>query len=131
MPLYGINQAGSNSDLSKNLTCVEIGDTYTLFDGTETSDVGTASVAFARGTTGSGDNGITFQATSMAAGYVIDVQSANQDLDAAYTTVAQLTPDASGNANYTDVGRSPFWRVKVTDVGGSSPLTCPVVNVQR
>ena len=130
MPLYGIRQAGSNPDMTKNLSSVCIGDTYILFDGTETPEAGLKSVAFARATQGSGDNGITFQTVGMPAGSTVIIESSNEDVDASYVAVETLAPDASGNANYTDLGRSPFWRA-VLGSGGMSPSVMPKVIAER
>lgn len=129
MPLYGVFQAGSNSDLGKNLSAVCIGDTYVLFDGTETPESGLKSVAMARATQGSGDNGITFQMVGGSEGSTVDIQSSNEDVDASYVVVMTLTADGSGNANGTDVGRSPFYRAVLgTD---TSPSTMPKVIAER
>jgi hypothetical protein len=130
MPTYGTPQAGSNSSLGKNLSAVCVGDTYILFDGTETAAGGLKSVAFARATQGSGDNGITFQVIGAPAGSQVDIQSSNEDVDASYVNVETLTADSSGNANYTDTGRSPFWRA-VLGSGGASPAVMPKVIAER
>lgn len=131
MPLYGVFQAGSNSDLSKNLSSVCVGDTYILFDGTETPAEGMTSVAFARATQGSGDNGITFFASGMPGDCTVGIQAANEDIDANYLTLAVLTGDAAGNAAYTDTGRAPFWRAILVTFGGASPEVMPRVTVER
>ena len=60
MPLYGIRQAGSNPDLTKNLSSVGPGTSYTLFDGTETPVDGLKSVAFALGQQGGNGGDKTF-----------------------------------------------------------------------
>jgi|SRR5689334_738857 len=130
MPLYGINQAGSNPDLSKNLTCVNVGDSYTLLDGTESiSGDAPKSVAFARGEQGSGDNGMSFFASGMASTGSVDIEASNADVDALYTVVGSISPDANGNGAYTDVGRAAFYRVAPLD--NSSPATGITVTVQR
>ncbi len=133
MPLYGIPQAGSNPDLSKNLSDVTVGTSYVLLDGTEDIAAETpASVAFARGTQGSSDNGMTFFASGMGAGGSVNVQAANEDVDALYANVNTIVDDGSGNGvgGTTDVGRAAFYRV--VPVGGdSSPATGVRVRVQR
>ena len=131
MPLYGIRQAGSNPDATKNLSDVAPGASYTLFDGTETPVLGMKSVAFARGAQGSGDNGITFDAAGMPSDMTIDVQVSNDDVDAHYTTVATLAASTSpdtGNTAYTDVGRSAFYRLYVS---AYTTGTMPTVKAQR
>ncbi len=125
--LYDTPQAGSNrTNLGKNITCLDVGQSYEMFDGTETYASGLSSVAFARGTQGSTDAGVTFNAQGMSAGQVIDVQVAGENEDADYTTVGQLfastgSPD-SGNAAYTDVGRSPFYRLYCSAGSGAMPI---------
>lgn len=129
MPLYGVPQAGSNPDLTKNLTDVCPGQSYTLLDGTEVFGDVTASVAFARGTQGSGDNGTSFFASGGAAGGQVDIEAANVDEDAFYTVVNSISLDANGNGAATDVGRAAFYRVKASLSG--SPETGVTVIAQR
>lgn len=130
MPLYGAFQAGSNPDMSKNLTDVCPGQSYTLLDGTEDfSGEVMASVAFARGTQGSGDNGISFFASGGASGGSVSVEAANEDIDSHYTEVNQISLDANGNGACTDVGRAAFYRV-VPTLGGS-PESGVTVIAQR
>jgi len=131
MALYGVFQAGSNPDMSKNLSSVCIGDTYILFDGTETPEAGLKSVAFARATQGSSDNGCTFYASGMPPDAVVSIQGSNEDIDANYVTLADITPDAAGNGAYTDVGRPPFYRAILSTWGGASPESMPRVTVER
>lgn len=125
MPAYGVNQSGSNTaGQSKNLTSLQPGDSMTLWDGTETAAGGAASVAFSRGpAVGGADNGTSFDFTGMDAASVVDVQVSNLDVAADYITVSGgLTPDANGNAAYTDIGRSAFYRVVLTTyVSGAMP----------
>lgn len=125
MPAYGVKQSGPNTDSSKNLTSLQPGDPgLTLWDGTETPLSGNASVAFSRGpSVGGGDNGTSFDFTGMDAASVVDVQVSNLDVAADYITVSGgLTPDANGNAAYTDIGRSAFYRVVLTTyVSGAMP----------
>ena len=132
MPLYGAFQAGSNPDLSKNLSSVEPGRFYVLLDGTEAITAETpASVAFARGMMGSTDAGMTFQASGLNGGSV-NVQGSNEDVDALYANVNTIVDDGTGNGTglTTDAGRSAFYRV--APVGAdSSPETGVRVTVQR
>ena len=130
MPLYGVFQAGSNPDMSKNLTDVCPGQSYTLLDGTEdfTGEV-TASVAFARGTQGSGDNGVSFYASGMSSGDSVDIQGAAEDEDAKYAYLSTITPDTNGNGAVTDVGRAAFYRV--APLNNSSPVSGIRVIAQR
>jgi len=132
MAVYDTPQAGSyRTTPGKNITCLDVGQHTVMFDGTETFSVGLASVAIARGTQGSVDAGITFNAQGMDASMTIDVQVAGENVDADFTTIAQLMPSAgspdSGNAAYTDVGRSPFYRLYCSAGAG----TMPIVRAQR
>lgn len=58
----------------------------------------------------------------------VDVQVAGVDVDADYFSVATLSPDANGNAAYTDVGRSPFYRFKISAYSSGN---VPVGTVNR
>jgi len=129
MPLYGTPQAGNYKTLGKNLTSVIPGESITLLNGTETITSGTSSVAFMRGSGSIPDNGqATFNVSGCPNSSTIAVQVAGADVDGQYTTVTTITPDTNGNGAYTDVGISPFMRVKVaTFVSGDAP----VVTVQR
>ena len=130
MPLYGVPQAGSNPDLSKNLSDVQPGTSYVLLDGTEDfSGEVTASVAFARGAQGSSDSGMQFSASGGTPSGTIDIQVANEDEDELYTTVNSIVLDANGNGSSLDWGRSAFYRV----VPGAeeSPASGLIVRVQR
>jgi len=129
MPLYGTPQAGSNPDLSKNLSDVCPGQSYTLLDGTEVFDEISASVAFARGTQGSGDNGVSFFASGGSEGDTVGIQASNVDEDDKYTEVGSMSLDAGGNGAYTDVGRAAFYRV--TPGLSGSPVTGLTVIAQR
>ncbi len=130
--LYGVAQAGYNGppNQGKNLTALIPGDSYTLFDGTETPSNGLASVAIVRGTApGFTDAGITFYVTGGAAiTTTIDIQASNIDSDADYFTLATITPDSSGNGAYTDQGRAAFYRAKLS---AYSTGNMPIVNCQR
>jgi hypothetical protein len=134
MPVYGVAQAGYNPAPNQglNLASLEPGESIVLFSGAETPSTGLKSVAFARGySAGVADNGITFDATGMPSDMTIDVQVANNDIDAQYTSVATLsastTPD-TGNAAYTDTGRSAFYRLYVSAYTAG---TMPKVKAQR
>ncbi len=131
MPLYGVYQAGSNPDLGKNLSAVCVGDTYVLFDGTEEAEEGLKSVAFARATQGSSDNGISFFASSIPGDAVVAIQAANEDIDDEYVTLAQMSGTNGETAAYTDIGRAPFWRAILLEWGGGSPDVMPRVTVER
>lgn len=132
MPAYGIPQSGPQTNSAKNLTSLQPGDgTLVLFDGTETPATTLASVAFSRGpSVGGADNGCSFDAYGMGASAdtVIDVQAANHDIDGEYCTVGQITADANGNGNYTDIGRSAFYRVKLSTYTSAG---MPKVTVMR
>lgn len=124
MPAYGVAQSGYNANSAKNLTSLQPGDPgMTLWDGIETPTTGVKSVAFSRGpAVGGGDNGTSFDFTGVVAGTTVDVQVANEDVDASYSTVSGgLTPDAGGNCNYTDIGRSAFYRAVLTVGNGTMP----------
>ena len=98
-----------------NVNSLVPGDSLVLLDGTETLATNAASISFVRGYSPSAnDGGTTFNASGMPASSVIDVQVANADVAGLYTTTGQLVPDTNGNATYTDVGRSPFWRLQVS-----------------
>lgn len=132
MPLYGAAQAGYNrtSNQGLNLSAPGPGESATLFTGTEVSPPvagTTTSVAIARGTQGSGDNGITFKASGGAASTVVDIQSANSDVEAAYGTVGQIAGDGS-DGGYSDNGRAAFYRAKISAYSTGS---LPVVMAQR
>ena len=119
MPLYGANQSGYNLAGSQglNITAVFPGNSCTLLAGTAdgTPSTSTKSVSFARGYAPTGDAfPITFNVTGAPTGTTIDVQVAGADIDGQYTSVNTMTPDAGGNSYYTDIGRSPFLRVKIS-----------------
>jgi hypothetical protein len=133
MPLYGVFQAGSNPDLSKNLSDVQPGTSYVLLDGTESIAAETpASVAFARGTQGSNDGGMSFYATGIPSGGSVNIEGANEDIDASYAIVNTIVDDGSGSGagGTTELGRAAFYRV--VPVGAdASPATAVKVRVQR
>jgi hypothetical protein len=123
--VFGIAQAGGIGPPNQglNMTTVYPGDSLTLFDGTETPALGLASIAFARGMMGSNDGGLTINLSGMPAGMAIDVQvcsapaagfASTTALAAAMSSVTTLTPDSGGNASYTDIGRSQFYRLEVS-----------------
>ena len=131
MPVYGVAQAGSNwgANQGLNLTSVIPGEPYTLFDGTETKAGGMKSVAFARGHGPAlTDAGMSFLAAGMAATDEIDIQAANNDVDAEYLAVGTIGPDASGLGAYTDIGRAAFYRAVLRVSGGGD---MPTLTVQR
>src|ERR1700688_5045820 len=133
MPLFGVSQSGGNPIAGLNLTDLIPGDAMVLFDGTETPASGLKSVAFARGPGPVGaDNGTTFTLRGIPTGMTVDVQVASGSfasvaaMDAAFTTVATLSPSTTpdtGNAAYTDVGRSAFYRLYMSAfTSGAMPV---------
>jgi hypothetical protein len=139
MPAFGIAQSGGFGPPNQglNVTCVQPGEELTLFDGTETVALNLASIDFARGTMGSGDNGSTFNLTGIPTGMTVDVQACSPPAggfastaakDKAFTSLVTLSPDANGNASYTDIGRSAFYRYKISAYTSG---TMPVGVVQR
>jgi hypothetical protein len=120
--VYGTPQTG--------ITSLVPGDSMTLFDGTEAAAVGLASIPFSRGYSPSGDDaGSSFFVRGGAVTTAVDVQGANENVDAQYLTLDTLVPDANGNAAYTDIGRAAFYRYKISARGGGDPM--PVCTVQR
>lgn len=122
MPLYSA---------TANPPCLDVGRSFTMFDGTEIPSVGLKSIAFARGAQGSDDGGTTFDVAGMPVGMTIDVQVTNTPVgpaqDASFTSVQTLvrsggSPD-SGNSAYTDIGRSAFYRLYVSAyISGAMPV---------
>ncbi len=126
MPVYGIPQAGDLIPLGLNLTALIPGEQMTLFDGTETAALNLTSVAFARGYSPSADDaGTTFRASVIPTGMIIDVQSANHDIEAEYSTVGTMI---QSDPSYTDTGRSAFYRLKVSAYTSGA---MPVCTAQR
>ena len=116
MNLYGTLQTGGV------LTALYPGTSLTLFDGTETPVGGMKSLAFARAMGGSpADNGITFYASALPAGSVVEIEGANEDLEASYQVLQALSPDTNGNASYTDIGRAAFFRAVLSTAGNTMP----------
>lgn len=122
MPVFGIPQPGPFGPPNQglNVTCVQPSERLTLFDGTETPAVGLASIAFARGYQGSQDGGSTFTIIAMPAGMTVDVQVCSPPdggfasvaaMDAAFVTVNTAAPS---DPPYTDIGRSTFYRFKIS-----------------
>ena len=112
-------------------TVVSLGPGYpafTLFDGTETPVQGLASKPFARATKGSDDVGSSFLALGMPSDMVIDVQAANENLDASYITTQSITSDTDGKGGATEPGRSQFYRLKISVYTTGA---MPVVTVSR
>jgi hypothetical protein len=80
------------------------------------------SLAFARAMGGApADNGITFYASLLPAGSVVEIEGANENVDASYQVLATLSPDANGNASYTDIGRAAFFRAVLSTAGNIMP----------
>lgn len=127
--IYGTAQAGSNPVPGKNLTSIGVGDSFTLFDGTEAPSAGLASVAFSRAMSpGAADNGVTFYATGMPSDAVIEVEGSNTDVDGDYLVLYAMNPDTNGNAAYTDNGRPAFYRAVLSTYTTGA---MPVVKAQR
>jgi len=127
MPLYGTPQAGSNPTPGLNLTSVIPGDSFTLFDGTESAANGLASVAFNRGYSPNGSNTCTFYCEGIPASCTVDIQSANDDVEADYSTLASITSSTVPPA-YTDIGTARYFRAKLSAYSSGA---MPVVKVQR
>lgn len=105
------------------------GDKFTLFDGTETKAEGLKSMSFSRGYSPSGDDaGSSFLAAGMHEDDEIDIQVANNDVDAEYFAVGTIGPDASGLGAYTDIGRAGWYRAVLRVSGGGD---MPTLTVQR
>ena len=132
MPAYGIAQPGYNvyPNQGLNLTSVISGESFTLFDGTETAAQGLKSVAFTRGPAPGivADNGITFYVSGGPAGAVVEIEGANINADGDYVVLNSITLDANGNGAYTDIGRASFFRA-VLSTYTSGPM--PIVTAQR
>ena len=131
MAVYGIPQVGNNPVPGLNLTSIVPGDSYTLFDGTETPAAGLASIAFSRGySPGVSDNGVSFFVSGFpASGCTVDIQASDTDIDGDYYSVSgSLAPDTNGNAAYTDIGRANFYRAFLTTYASG---TMPVVKASR
>lgn len=129
MPLYATPQSGYNTGANEGLNVRDVspGASLTLFDGTETPALNLASVAFAR----SGGAGMTFLASGMPSDMTIDIEAALEDVDAKYSSISTISPDANGNGTYTDVGYSAFYRGIISAASGSSPAVMPTLKVQR
>ena len=124
--LYGTAQPGFNVSPNQglNLTSLVPGEAITLFTSADPGGLNRTSVAFARGYSPSAmDGGISFDASGMPSDMVIDIQVANQDIDGSYAQAGQISADSNGCGNYTDAGRSAFYRAKVTTyTTGAMPL---------
>lgn len=131
MPLYGVPQAGWNLSPFQglNLTCIIPGDSFTLFDGTETPSAGLKSVAVNRGISPSyTDTGLTVYVAGAPSGCTVAVEGSNIDKDGDYFSISTISPDANGNGAYTDTGRAAFYRVVLATYTGGA---MPVVTIQR
>ena len=127
MPIYGVAQAGSNPTAGLNLSVVQPGDSYVLFNG-EVITPPQASVAFVRGNSISeSDQGMTFQMSfATAPTAVLVIQGSNVDLDAAYETL--WTSTNTQYDNYTDTTRWTYYRAKLVSQSAGGAVT---VRVQR
>ena len=127
--LYGAAQSGGNlSTPGLNITALEPGSQLTLLSGTEAIVSGSASVSFSLAYHEGGGFPVTFNISGCPAGSIIEVEGAGADVAGDYTVFATITPDANGNAAYTDSGASPYRRVVVSTY--VSP-DVPVVTVSR
>lgn len=120
MPNYGVLQAGSNSDESKNLTDLIPGQWMYLFNA-ETPAEGQASVAFNRGPAPGTEvpSGIIFTvfwATTPTA--QMDIEGANTDVDSQYIALGSVI---NQNGYYSDAGGFAYYRAKqsVYSAGGA------------
>lgn len=140
MPAFGIAQSGPFGPPNQglNVTSIVPGDNLVLFDGTETPLTGLASIAFSRGTgQGPGDGGSTFNLTGMPSDMTVDVEVCSPPnggfasvaaMNSAFSSVTTMIADSGGNSSYTDLGRSQFYRLKITLY---TTGTMPVGVVQR
>lgn len=131
--LYGTPQSGWNPPPNEglNITAVGPGESATLLAGPAdgTPSTSTKSVAIARGFSPLGmDYGTTFICSGTAAGTTVDVQGAAQNVDTQYSKIATMTPDANGNASYTDTGKYLFYRVQIS---AYTTGNMPVVTANR
>ncbi len=136
MALWGTGYPGCNPVSALNFLDLRSGDDMTLLDGTETIATGSTSIAFARGNDPGGNNGFTVSVSGCPGGTVIDVQQSDgvsasgrnpsptptlANMDASFNTITGDT--INGNDSITDIGRSAFYRVIVTNfVNGDVPV---------
>ena len=116
MPLYGTAQAGGFP------TVIYPGDSFTLFDGTETAGAAVKSIAFRRGLAPGGLNpGTTFQIVFPSSSTdSLVIQGSNLDVDADYITLATSTSKQTDF--YTDTGDWAYYRAQlITYSGGGMP----------
>ncbi|MGH9345058.1 MAG: hypothetical protein ACRD19_15020 [Terriglobia bacterium] len=118
MPNYGTPQAGAT------LTELKPGDSLVLFDA-ETPAAPEASIAFARGTSPSGDDaGTTFTISfAAAATAVVDVQGSNVDVAAGYEDLTGTGGLTTFPAAYTDTARFAFYRVNLRSQSAGGAIT--------
>lgn len=116
MPNYGTPQAGGT------LTELKPGDSLYLFNA-ETPAAPQASIAFARGTSPSGDDGgVTFQILFAEAPTAeLEIQASDVDTDADYITLTTLTNIQQGS--YTDTQRFAFYRAKLVSQSAGGAVT--------
>jgi hypothetical protein len=120
MPVYGVAQAGGV------LTAVYPGESFKLFDGTETAALNLKSIAFNRAPGNMMSAQQVFTATFPSAPTAtVSIQGSNDDVDAHYQTLGQITTQTG---NYADYGEFKFYRAQLTvySAGGM-----PTVIVQR
>lgn len=125
MPLYGVAQAGSNATSpGLNLTSILPGQSFTLFNG-EAGSANPSSVAFSNAMSPVQISDpiqftISWDAIS-SGGTTVNIQGANQDLDAQYQTLFQsvnMTLD-----KYTDTGNFRYYRATVSGYANGGNVT--------
>ena len=124
MPNYGTPQAGFNqTSPGLNLTTLLPGDRLALFNA-ETPTAPQASVAFARGYAPQGQPPrITFTVAFAAQPTaVVQIQGANQDLDAQYQTLFSSAVNDQ-TSSYVDNGCFAFYRARLDSQTAGGALT--------
>ena len=120
MALYGVAQAGGV------LTAVFPGDSFVLFNGTETPAAGLKSVAFNRAKGPLGPSAqvftVTFPASPTA---TVQIQASNDDVDAHYQILASVTTQTG---YYADYGEFAYYRAVLSAYSSGG---MPTVTVQR
>ena len=121
MPLYGVAQAGGV------LSAIYPGNSFVLFNGTETPSAGLKSVAFSRAL-GNGAQAqqvftVTFPASPTA---TVVIQGSNDDVEAHYQTLSGNITTQTGY--YADLGEFAFYRANLSAYASGG---MPTVIVQR
>ena len=121
MPLYSATNAPQ----------VFQGDSFALFDGTETPSAGLKSIAFERKQYGNlNPSPMTFSVTFPAsATATILIQGSNDNVEAHFQTVSTIPfAGVTTPANYGDLGQFRYYRVNLSAYTGGN---MPTVIVQR